>query len=119
MPSRTQARDGFTLIEMLVALAVFGLAAMALIKLATESARHAAQIEQQTLAALVAERVAAEVSLGRTVSRQGQTEVDGLPLVWMVVPVIRRQGVELSAVQVWSDDTLLAERLAHRIGTEA
>ena len=47
-------RDGFTLIEMLVALAVFALAAMALMKLTIESTRTAAMLEQRTVAGMVA-----------------------------------------------------------------
>jgi general secretion pathway protein I len=51
---------GFTLVEMLVALTVFSLAALALVRLQGVTTRHAALIEERTLAQIVAANVAAE-----------------------------------------------------------
>ena len=58
---RRAAERGFTLIEMLVALAVFSLAALALLRLGGASATNAAQLQDQALAQIVARNLAAEV----------------------------------------------------------
>ncbi|MFP5297125.1 MAG: prepilin-type N-terminal cleavage/methylation domain-containing protein, partial [Alphaproteobacteria bacterium] len=42
------ARQGFSLVELLVALAVFSLAAMALLNLSGENTRSAARVEDRT-----------------------------------------------------------------------
>ena len=64
--------NGFTLIETLVALAVFGLAAMALLNLAGENTRSAARVETRTLAGIVAENIAVETTAAPTVA-EGET----------------------------------------------
>jgi len=51
---------GFTLIEMLVALAVFSLAALALLRLSGASATNSARLNDQAIAAIVARNLAAE-----------------------------------------------------------
>ena len=51
---------GFTLIEMLVALAIFSLAALALLRLGGATAANSARIGEQNLARIVATNVAAE-----------------------------------------------------------
>lgn len=56
-----RSRAGFTLLELLVALTVFSLAAMALINLSGENTRAAGRIETKALAAVVAENRAVEV----------------------------------------------------------
>ena len=53
---------GFSLIEMLVALAVFSLAVLGLLNLAGESTRTAVAIEERVLAAVVADNVAVEAA---------------------------------------------------------
>lgn len=53
-------RAGFTLIEMLVALAVFSLAALALLNLAGENTRTQGRVETRVLAGIVAENLAVE-----------------------------------------------------------
>ncbi|MBJ6982802.1 type II secretion system minor pseudopilin GspI [Luteimonas sp. MC1572] len=66
MPARTEhlarrpCARGFSLIEMLVALAVFALAVLGLLNLAGESTRTAVAIEERVLAAVVADNVAVE-----------------------------------------------------------
>lgn len=58
MPRR--ADPGFSLIEMLVALAVFSLAVLALLNLSGQSTRSAALVEEQVLAGMVADNRAVE-----------------------------------------------------------
>ncbi len=56
---------GFSLIEMLVALAVFSLAVIALLHLAGQNTRAAAVIEERVLAGVVADNRAVEAVLAR------------------------------------------------------
>lgn len=55
-----RAETGFSLLEMLVALAVFSLAVLALLHLSGQNTRSAAIVEEQVLAGMVADTVAAE-----------------------------------------------------------
>jgi general secretion pathway protein I len=78
--------NGFSLIEVLVALAVFSLAAMALLNLAGENTRAATAIETRALASVVAENRAVEAvtapappPLGLT---QGQEAAGGRSWRW-------------------------------------
>lgn len=54
------SRAGFSLLEMLVALSVFALAALALLHLTGEAARSAVRVEERTLGGVVAENRAVE-----------------------------------------------------------
>ena len=58
MPAR--AEQGFTLLEMLVAMAVLSLGALALLNLAGENTRTAGALEQRFFASVVAENRALE-----------------------------------------------------------
>jgi len=58
--SRRSAQQGFTLIEMLVALAIFSLAALALLRLGGATATNSARLESQALAQILADNIAAE-----------------------------------------------------------
>jgi general secretion pathway protein I len=51
---------GFTLIEMLVALAIFSLAALALLRLGGATAANSARLESQAMAQIVARNLAVE-----------------------------------------------------------
>lgn len=55
--------EGFSLLEMLVALAVFGLVVLALLNLAGENTRTAAVIEERVLAGVVADNRAVEAAV--------------------------------------------------------
>jgi len=70
--SRPGERRGFTLVELLVALAVFSLAAVALLNLAGENTRSAARVETRTLGGVVAENLAVEAMITPQLP-QGQT----------------------------------------------
>lgn len=52
---------GFTLIEMLVALAIFSLAALALLRLGGATAANSARLQEQGVAQIVARNLAVEV----------------------------------------------------------
>jgi len=82
-------RQGFTLIEMLVALAVFSLAALALLNLSGENTRSAARVEARTIAGIVAENLAVQAmvdvdppALGET---RGETTMAGRTWTWVRV----------------------------------
>lgn len=62
-PSRSAAEGseaGFTLIEMLVALAIFSLAALALLRLGGATATNSARLQEQAIAQIVARNIAVE-----------------------------------------------------------
>jgi general secretion pathway protein I len=60
LPCGRSDEHGFTLLEILVALAVFSLAALALIRLETASVRGAAVLDRTLLANMVARNIAIE-----------------------------------------------------------
>lgn len=61
MSPRERTERGFTLVEMLVALAIFSLAALALLRLSGASVRTTGMLEERTLAQIVARNLAVEV----------------------------------------------------------
>ncbi|RZJ27228.1 MAG: type II secretion system protein GspI [Brevundimonas sp.] len=78
-------RGGFTLVEMLVALAVFSLAAMALLNLSGESTRSAQRVETRTLGGMVAENVAVEAAVAPALSEgesAGASDLGGRRWAW-------------------------------------
>ena len=62
MRTHAEPAAGFSLIEMLVALAVFSLAVLGLLNLSGESTRTAVAIEERVLAAVVADNIAVEAA---------------------------------------------------------
>lgn len=78
-------RSGFTLIEMLVSMAVFGLAAMALLNLSGENTRSAARVETRTLGGVVAENLAVEAATLPSIAEgtsSGRVELAGRRWTW-------------------------------------
>lgn len=67
------AEHGFTLLEVLVALAVFSLAALALIRLETASVRGAAVLDRTLVANMVARNVALEAVTDARLPTAGQS----------------------------------------------
>lgn len=66
-PVDRQRCAGFSLVEMLVALAIFGLAVLGLLNLAGENTRTAVAVEQSVLAGIVADNRAVEAMLATPV----------------------------------------------------
>lgn len=83
----SRGEDGFTLIEMLVALAIFSLAALALLRLEGATVASTATLQEQALAQIVARNLAVEAltdprppALGE---RSGRTVNGGRNWVWV------------------------------------
>lgn len=74
MRAKRAGHDGFSLVELLVALAVFSLAAVALLNLAGESTRTAASLEERVLAGVVADNRAVEAVATETPPAPGLSE---------------------------------------------
>ncbi|USJ01841.1 type II secretion system minor pseudopilin GspI [Xanthomonas prunicola] len=61
--ANARTSSGFSLLELMVALAIFGMAVVGLLNLSGESARTAVVLEERALAAVVAENQAIEAVL--------------------------------------------------------
>jgi general secretion pathway protein I len=73
MSSADRRDAGFTLIEMLVALAVFSLAALALLRLQGATVSNTVRIEEQAMAQIVARNIAVETLTDPLAPALGQT----------------------------------------------
>lgn len=116
-------QQGFTLMEALVAVAVFATAAMGLISLNTNSVRISAQITDRAFARQVAENVAVETItnpelqvIGRSIGEEKQRRRN---FAWErdITPAPRNDLVEVTIrVRAAGDDAVLSEvTLLHRI----
>jgi general secretion pathway protein I len=74
MSLKRSAQQGFTLLEMLVALAVFSLAALALIRLQSVTIRTAADLDGKTLARMVASNLMVELQTDPVAPTIGDTQ---------------------------------------------
>ncbi|MFC7050300.1 type II secretion system minor pseudopilin GspI [Emcibacter nanhaiensis] len=83
-----KSEQGFSLAEVMVALFVFSIAALALIKMGGENVRNLSLIEQQTLASIVAEnQLALAVTRKGEIRpgvRSGTEEQDGIDFAWQL-----------------------------------
>lgn len=108
--------SGFSLLELLVALAVFSLAALALLRLGAESTRSAAIVEQRLLADIVAENRAVEAATlplaQLQAAREGNEEQGGLHWHWQRELIAAGDGLMQVRVGVRAGDSgqVLAER---------
>jgi general secretion pathway protein I len=104
------AEDGFTLIEMLVALAIFSLAALALLRLQGATVSTTAELQDQALAQMVARNIAVEAltdpvppAMG---TLAGQTVNAGRPLRWTRITGLSPEPrIQQIAIQVASLDS--------------
>ncbi len=111
--------SGFSLIEVLVAMAVFSLAAIPLVQLMTQTLAGAGHIEQRFLAGVVADNVIADATVGRLDTVEGPfTGVErqmGHAFLWRAV-ISPTQSNEIAAVrvEVWREETdqIVASRSA-------
>lgn len=122
MAERPQtSRDGFTLIELMVALAVFSLAVLALLNLAGENTRSAAWVETRTLGGVVAENLAVEAMIVQQMAEgqeTGQTVLAGRDWSWTRT-VVGTDDPDLLRVdiRVSADEDLAADRTLFRART--
>ena len=102
-----KGEGGFTLIEMLVALSVFSLAALALIRLQAYTTRHAAELELRVIAQSVVRNRSVEIltdprppALGQS---DGRIENGGFTWRWTQdAKLLEDQGfiqIDLSAIE--------------------
>jgi general secretion pathway protein I len=108
---RADAR-GFSLVEMLVALAVFALAAVALLHLAAENTRAAVAASERVLAGVVADNLAVDAMLAPDASRladAGEVAAGDVPWRWTrEVAATAHSGLVRVDVAVFSPDGRLA-----------
>lgn len=111
-------RGGFTLVEMLVALAVFSLAAMALLNLSGENTRSAARVEERTLGGVVAENVAVEAATAPRLAEgetSGQVRLAGRDWRWTrVVSATEDADIQRIDVRVAAREGQAADRTLFR-----
>ncbi|TDK28684.1 type II secretion system protein GspI [Luteimonas aestuarii] len=99
-------QSGFSLIELLVAMAVFALVVLALLNLSGESTRTAAHVEERVLAGIVAQNLAAEAMLleprALATPAAGVEELGGRRWRWLREPseVDTGDGGRLLAIRV-------------------
>ncbi len=85
-PSR---RRGMTLLEVLVALAIFATAAIAIIRSVSQHINTLSHIEEKTFAAMVVDNQMAKIMLneGKVSSQKGKEQMAGRTWYWQVTPV--------------------------------
>jgi general secretion pathway protein I len=118
MISSTTKQLGFTLLEVMLAMAVFAIAGVALLGVADNNYRHISHIEEQMFANWVASNQLVEVSLDKTWppknNRKGKVEMAGRTWYWQQ-KVIKTANKELRAVNMQvrlnEDDELVSASL--------
>lgn len=82
------AQSGFSLIEVMVALAVFAVAALALINAGAAATRHAGHVETRMMAGILAENLLVERIAARRAgdigATRGVTDLSGRRFSWAV-----------------------------------
>ncbi|WP_070968247.1 type II secretion system minor pseudopilin GspI [Vibrio sonorensis] len=83
-----RVKKGFTLIEVMFALFIFSIAAVATIRSVTQHINTLSFLEEKTFASMVADNQLALVHLkGSVAKRNGMEEMAGRKWYWTVVPV--------------------------------
>jgi general secretion pathway protein I len=105
---RPFAEHGFTLVEMLVALAIFSLAAMALLRLEGATVRTTALLQEQALAQTVARNLAVEALTDPQPPAFGATKGEAVNAgrTWRWTRVVGRSPeprIQLIRIEVRSD----------------
>jgi len=119
MPGRSPvSQGGFTLVEMLVALAVFGLAALTLLNLSGESTRSAARVETRALGGIVAENLAVESAIATSLpdgESSGRVRLAGRDWRWSrVATATADPDLQRIDIHVSSDEGRAADRTLFR-----
>ena len=111
-------RGGFSLLEMLVALAVFSLGALALLHLTGEATRSAVRVEERTLAGVVADNRAIEAVIAPTPPvglSDGVDQLAGRDWAWRrEVAATEDPAILRISVQARIDGRLAGERVMFR-----
>lgn len=87
--ARPATARGFTLLEVLVALAIFATAAIATVRSVSQHINTLSYIEEKTFAAMVADNQMAKVHLAgvKPSAQKGTAQLAGRQWQWQVVPV--------------------------------
>jgi len=111
-------KSGFTLIEVMLAMAVFAVAGVALLGVADNNYRHISHLEEQMFANWVASNQLVEVSLDKTWpprnNRKGKVEMSGRTWYWQqkVVKTANKEMRGLTMeVRLNEDDELVTASL--------
>lgn len=82
-------KRGFTLLEVLVALAIFATAAISVIRAVSQHVNTISYLEEKTFAAMVADNQMAKVHLNadKLSAQEGSDELAGRTWYWRVTPV--------------------------------
>lgn len=85
----SKRRSGFTLLEVLVALAIFATAAIAVIRSVSQHINTLSYLEEKTFASMVADNQMAKVMLSerKPTKAKGKEELAGREWYWSVEPV--------------------------------
>jgi general secretion pathway protein I len=118
MTIKLSKQRGFTLIEVMLAMAVFAIAGVALLGVADNNYRHISHLEEQMFANWVASNQLVSVRLDKTWppknNRKGKVEMAGRTWYWQQ-KVIKTANKELRAVNMQvrlnQDDELVSANL--------
>jgi general secretion pathway protein I len=89
-------KKGFTLLEVLVALAIFAVAALSIMKAVSQHLNTLGYLEQKTLAAMVADNELARLQLSGeypTASKQGKSTLANREWYWTVKSIKTQQNL--------------------------
>lgn len=111
-------RAGFTLLELLVALGVFSLAALALVNLSAESAATQSRIETRTLGGIVADNLAVEAMIARggpPLDDEGVSVLAGREWRWSrTTTATSDPSLHRVTLEVYAEGEVAAQRILHR-----